>query len=120
MEQTNPTSNANTQQNSVSSENEQGLRSGAPFNGMFDSNLPRGVDEAALQRHADELALEAESKKNAEIENGRAICSRYSNAHAANSESAQVFARFDPNERGIQPCEFYEYSDPEITRNGRF
>ena len=120
MESTIETRNENTSTEAVQSEMQPRVRQDAALNEQVAINLPRGVDAAALQRYADELATAPEREKRIAQETGNTIHRGYTGANARNAQSAEIFAQFDPSDTRVQPCEFYEYIDPVFARDGRF
>lgn len=79
-----------------------------------------GNDEAIYESHAAQLAAQAERQKEAEVNFGRDFCSRRFGSAPASDSVAQILAKFDAEYTGVQPAEFYRYTDTEITNYGYF
>src|SRR5712671_7915194 len=69
---------------------------------------------AGLRRDAVQPDIEAERKKRDESEAGKSYCSRRFGGATCDDKSAQIYARFDKNDRRIQTAEFYRLHDTEV------
>src|SRR5260370_38775242 len=76
--------------------------------------------QARLRRDAVQPDIEAERKKRDEIEAGKSDCSRRVGGATCDDKCAQIYARFDKNDRRIQPAEFYRLQDAEVNTIGYF
>ena len=107
-------------QKSIQNSNESQLRNetqinGAPVGGVPDSTNTTGLrPDPVLER------LEAERQERAEIEAGKLYSQRRFGGATCDDKSAKIYARFDPNDRSIQPAEFYRFTDSEISTYGYF
>ena len=88
---------------------------GAPDRRNIDPTDPTGLRLDPVQQR-----LEAERQERAEIEAGKSICRDRFGGATCNDQSAKIYARFDPNNRSVQPTEFYRFNDHEINKYGYF
>src|SRR5258707_13954845 len=65
--------------------------------------------QAGLRRDAVQQDIEAERKKRDEIEAGKSYCSRRFGRANCDDKSAQIYARFDKKNSGVQTAEFYRF-----------
>src|SRR5256885_298248 len=73
-----------------------------------------------IRRDAVQPDIEAERKKIDEIEAWKSYCSRRIGGATCDDKSAHIYARFDKNDRRIQPAEFYRFHDAEVNTFGYF
>ncbi|AAZ49381.1 gpB [Escherichia phage EMCL318] len=83
--------------------------------GVLNPTDPSGLRRDPVQQH-----LEAERQERATIEAGKAICSRRFGGATCDDQSAKIHAQFDPQNRSVQPTEFYRFNDAEISKYGYF
>src|SRR5207249_10684066 len=81
--------------------------------------IPRTY-HAGIRGDAGQPDMEAERKKRNEIRAGKSYCSRRFGGATCDDKSAQSYARFDKNDRHIQPAEFYRFHDAEVNTFGYF
>ena len=94
---------------------DENVRNDQPINGMLNPAY-----QAGLRRDAVQSDIEAERKKRDEIEAGKSYCSRRFGGATCDDKSAQIYARFDKNDRRVQPAEFYRFHDAEVNTFGYF
>lgn len=73
-----------------------------------------------VQSRAEAQALEAREQARIEAENGQSQAIRLSGHQAVNDFTARVIARYDRNDRRVQPAEFYSFVSPALRKYGRF
>ncbi|WMU34123.1 gpB [Escherichia phage G4] len=107
-------------QESVQNPNVPQFRNETTINGSPVSGNPDGTNPSGLRRDPVQQHLEAERQERAQIEAGKEICRRRFGGATCDDQSAKIHAQFDPNNRRVQPTEFYRFNDYEINKYGYF
>src|SRR5437868_3790019 len=114
MEQLTKNQAVATYQEAVQNQNEPQLRHENAHNDKSVHGVLNPSYLARLRRDAVQPDIEAERKKRDEIEAWKSYCSRRFGGATCDDKSAQNYASFDKNDRGIQATEFYRIHHPEV------
>src|SRR5207247_312531 len=120
MEQLTKNQAVATSQEAVQNQNEPQLRDVNTHNDKSVHGVLNPTYQAGLRRDAVQPYIEAERKKQEEIEAWKSYCSRRFGAATYDHISSQIYTRFDKNDWRIQPAEFYRFHDAEVNTNGYF
>src|SRR5712675_3765984 len=111
MEQLTKNQAVATSQEAVQNQNEPQLRDENAHNDKSVHGVLNLTYQAGVRRDAVQPDIEAERKKSDEIEAGKRYCSRRFDGLICDDKSAQIYARFDNTDCGIQPAESYRFHD---------
>src|SRR5688500_20186213 len=111
MEQLTKNQAVATSQEAVQNQNEPQLRDENAHHDKSVHGVLNPTHQAGLRRDADQPDLEAERKKSDEIEAGKSYCSRRFRGATRDDNAAGISARFDRNDRRVQPDEIYRSRD---------
>src|SRR5207237_207958 len=114
MEQLTKNQAVATSQEAVQNQNEPQLREENAHNDKSVHGVLNPTYQAGLRRDADQQDIEAERKKRDEIETGKSYCRRRFGGAPGEDKYAQIYERFDKNDRSIQPAEFYRFHETEV------
>ena len=120
MEQITSNQNQSNTQKGIQNPNEPQLRNETQSNVSSVSGMPDSANTTGLRPDPVLERLEAERQERAEIEAGKLYSQRRFGGATCDDKSAKIYARFDPNNRSVQPAEFYRFTDPEISSYGYF
>src|SRR5262245_46006368 len=101
MEQLTKNQAVATSQEAVQNQNEPKLRDESAHNDKTVHAVPNTTNQAGLRNDADQPDIEAERKKRHETETGKSYCRRRSGGATCDDKSAQLYPRFDKNDRRI-------------------
>src|SRR5258705_14009981 len=107
MEQLTKNQAVATSQEAVQNQNEPQLRDENAHNDKSEHGVLNPTYKAGLQCDAVQPDIEGERKKRDEIEAGKSYCSQRFGRATSDHKSAQIYARFDKNDWGMHPAEFY-------------
>src|SRR5688500_11553152 len=120
MEQLTKNQAVATSQEPVQNQNEPQLRDENAHNDKCVHGVLNPTYQAGLRRDAVQPDIEAERKKGDEIEAGKSYCSRRFGGATCDDTSPQIYARFDKNDRRIQPAELYLFHGSDVNTSGNF
>lgn len=120
MEPITTNQNQSNTQKGVQNSNEPQFRNETQGNVPSVGGVPDSANATGLRPDPVLERLEAERQERAEIEAGKLYSQRRFNGATCDDKSAKIYARFDENDRSVQPAEFYRFNDNEISTYGYF
>src|SRR5262249_30366176 len=109
-----------TSQEAVQNQNEPQLRDENAHNDKSVHGVLNPTYPAGLRRQGVQPDSQAERKKRDESEAGKRYRSRRSGGATCDDKSDQIHARFDKNDRRIQPVQHYHFHNAEVNPSGYF
>src|SRR6266704_1293393 len=115
MEQLTKNQAVATSQEAVQNQNEPQLRDENAHKDKSVHGVLNPTYQAGLRRDAVPPDIEAERKKRDEIEAGKSYSTRLFGVTTCDEKSAQIYARFNKNDSRMQPAEFQQSREAEMT-----
>src|SRR4051812_17936532 len=118
MEQLTKNQAVATSQEAVQNQNEPQLRDENAHNDKSVHGVLNPTYQAGLRRDAVQPDIEAERKKRDQSEAGKSYCTRRFRRPSCHQKSAQFYARFEKDDWGTHPADFYRSHPAEVIACG--